>query len=83
MGDLSPVNVPQINMHVSTKNVQSIRDRSKHEDVVAEVNNADFDVMLLSETWREDSEGTFLTVKQHKIVLSGGLRNKGVGICVS
>ena len=69
-------------MHVFVKSIQGIRDTSRYEDLLAEVDNADFDVMFLSESWREDSE-TFLTAKQHKKLLSGGLRSKGVGICLS
>ena len=72
-------------MHVFAENVQRIRDTSRQEEVLApaEVDNADFDVIFLSESWRGDSDETFLTAKQHKISLSGGLHSKGVGISFS
>ena len=50
---------------------------------MVEVDNADFDVLFLCETWHAGSERTFRTTKQNNIFLNGGLRSKGVDICIS
>ena len=53
-------------LHVLAKNVQSIRTTSRFEDFLVEIDTADFDILFLCETWREESEETcHSTAEQH------------------
>ena len=70
-------------VHVITKNLQSIRGESRWEDFIAELDQCCFDLLLVSETWREERDECFITGKGHHIYLSGGANHQGVGICIS
>ena len=43
-------------LHVVTKNVQSIRSDARLEDLVLELKELDFDFLFLTETWRDNAE---------------------------
>ena len=70
-------------LHVMAKNVQSIRSDNKFQDFIAELENCDFDIVLVSKTWRDKREEVIVTEAGHKVFLSGGSCRNGVGICVS
>ena len=51
---------------------------------MVELDAFEFDLLLLSETWRGEKEEHFTTVGGHKIFLSGGSPGRrGVGICIA
>ena len=51
---------------------------------MVELDTFEFDLLLLSETWRGDREEHFTTTGGHKVFLSGGSPGRrGVGICIS
>ena len=70
--------------HVMAKNLQSIRRDNKLQDFIAELDNCDFDMLLVSETRCDKRQDVIVTAAGHKVFLSGGscCRN-GVRICVS
>ena len=74
-------------LHVMAKNLKSIRNGNKLQDFIAELDSCDFcdfDILLVSETWRDRREEAIITAAGHKVFLSGGSCCKnGVGICVS
>ena len=72
-----------IHVHTITKNVQSIRDPSRFEDFLVELNHVEYDFLLLSETWRGEPEEVLTSPHGDMLYLSGGSCSKGVGICVS
>ena len=41
------------------KNLQSIRSDNKFQDFIAELENCDFDILLVSETWRDKREESY------------------------
>ena len=71
-----------IQLHVVTKNLQSIRNQASFEDFMNEIDGNDFDLLLVSETWRTESEEIFRTCRGNQLFLSGGSAHAGVGICV-
>ena len=73
-----------IDLHVISKNLQSIRSENKFQHSIAELDTCDFDILLVSESRRDNCEDAIATAAGHKVFLSGGscCRN-GVGICVS
>ena len=70
-------------MHAVTKNLQSVRDQARFEDFLCEVNALSYDVLFVSETWRDAHEEMFKTTRGDKLFFSGGSRGQGVGICMS
>ena len=73
-----------IQLHVVAKNLQSIQAKERFEDCMVELDTFEFDLLLLSETWRGDREEHFTTTGGHKVFLSGGSPGRrGVGICIS
>ena len=70
-------------VHVIVKNLQSIRCESRWEDFIAELDQCDFDLLLICETWRGERDESFITERGHHIYLSGGANHQGVGICTS
>ena len=70
-------------VHVIVKNLQSIRCESRWEDFIAELDQCDFDLLLICETWRGERDESFITERGHHIYLSGGAHHQGVGICTS
>ena len=72
-----------ITLHVITKNLQSIRSDAKMHDFIAELDNLEFDVLFITETWRTQITERMETSGGHKFFLSGGDGHCGVGICVS
>ena len=73
-----------IQLHVIAKNSQSIQAKERFEDFMVELDAFEFDLLLLSETWRGDREEHFTTTGGHKVFLSGGSPGRrGVGICIS
>ena len=73
-----------IQLHVVAKKLQSIQAKERFEDFMVELDTFEFDLLLLSETWRGDREEHFTTIGGHKVVLSGGSPGRrGVGICIS
>ena len=73
-----------IQLHVVVKNLQSIQTQTRFEDFMVEVDDADFDVLLLTETWRSEREEFYKTNGGQNLFLSGSpLGHAGVGICIS
>ena len=73
-----------IQLHVLVKNLQSIQTQTRFEDFMVEVDDADFDILLLTETWRSEREEFYKTNVGHNLFLSGSpLGHAGVGICIS
>ena len=72
-----------IQLHVMTKNVQSIRDECRFQDFVAELDTCDFDLCLACETWRVELQDCIVTPSGCNIFLAGGDDRKGVGIAAS
>ena len=62
-----------IELHVIAKNVQSIRDPSRFDDFLAEIDTCDFDILCISETWRGDDSESWTTTLGHKLFFSGGV----------
>ncbi len=48
-----------VRLHVVTKNLQSIRDTDRFQDFFAELDDVSFDLLCVTETWREEVEDTF------------------------
>ena len=71
-----------IELHVVTKNLQSIRNQTRFEDFMTELDGSDFDLLLLCETWGMEREEFFKTCGGNQLFLSGGSTHAGVGICV-
>ena len=67
-------------LHVITKNVQSIREPSRFDDFLAEIDTCDFDILCICETWRGDDSESWTTTMGHKLFFSGGSTHCGVGI---
>ena len=73
-----------IQLHVVVKNLQSIQTQTRFEDFMVEVDDADFDILLLTETWRSEREEFYKTNDGQNLFLSGSpLGHAGGGICVS
>ena len=72
-----------ITLHVVTKNLQSIRNNDRFIDFLLELDRFDFDLLCLSETWRNEREEILETPGRHRVFLSGGSGHCGVGICIS
>lgn len=70
-------------LHVLTKNLRSIRSDDKFEDLLVEIDEVEFDLACLSETWRSEKEEFWTTNGGKQTYLSGGSTSRGVGICVS
>ncbi len=71
-----------IKLHVITKNAQSIREPSRFDDFLVEIDTCDFDILCICKTWRgDDSESwTWTTTSGHKLFFSGCSTHCGVGI---
>ena len=72
----------RIELHVITKNFQSIRSESRFEDFCMELGHCEYDVCLLNETWGSN-EDTYTLPRGDCIFLGGGDGNGGVGFAVS
>ena len=70
-------------LHVMTKNLQSIRSEPKIEDFCMELGHCEDDVCLFNETWRSCEENSYTLPRGDCIFLSGGDGSGGVGIAVS
>jgi hypothetical protein len=66
------------------KNVQSIRNISRLQAFDFELDSITFDVLCVSETWRESDQEIFDSTSGHRFYLSGGADDvhKGVGIII-
>lgn len=74
-----------IQLHVLTKNLQSIQDVNRYVDFIAELADlaeCAFDIVFLTETWRTAPEETLTTPRGHGFYLGGGDSHCGVGIAV-
>ena len=60
-----------------------IRSDVKMHDFIAELDNLEFHVLFITETWRTQITECMETSGGHKLFLSGGDGHCGVGICVS
>ena len=69
-----------VELHVVSKNVQSIRTDRRLEDLLSEVALCQFDLLCLSECWREDADECMETVNGDLVYLSGGSMYRGVGV---
>ena len=66
------------------KNLQSIQNQTRFEDFMVEIDDGDFDIHFLAETWRAEKEAFYKTNGGHNLFLSGSpLGHVGVGICIS
>ena len=63
-----------------TKNLQSIRDPSRFDDFLVEIDTYDFDILCICETWRGDDSESWTTTSGHRLFFSGGSTHCGVGI---
>ena len=64
--------------------LQRIQTQTRFEDFMVEVDDADFDILLLTETWRSEREEFYKTNDGQNLFLSGSpLGHAGVGICIS
>ena len=50
-----------IPLHVATKNLQSIRSEDRLADFYCDLDNASFDFLLLTETWRSETQDNVVT----------------------
>ena len=65
------------------QHLPSIRDHERFPDFVSELNDASFDALFVTETWRGERQELFLTTHGHALFLSGGEGCRGVGIVLS
>ena len=66
------------------KFLKNIQAQTRFEDFMVEVDDADFDVLLLSETWRSECEEFYKTTGVQISFLSGStFGHDGVGHCIS
>ena len=72
-----------IRLHVLTKNLQSVRDQSRWEDLLVEFEVCDCDVGFFTETWRSKRQECFEMSSGGRLFLSGGGSRQGVGIGIS
>ena len=72
-----------IRLHVIAKNLQGIRSEERFQDFVAELDQCVGDILMISETWRAESEEMYVTPAGGRIFLSGNGHHQGVGICIS
>ena len=72
-----------VELHVISKNVQSIRTDRRLEDLLSEVALCQFDLLCLSECWRADADECIETVNGDLVYLSGGSMYRGVGVIIS
>ena len=63
-----------------TKNLQSIRDPSRFDDFLVEIDTCEFDILCICETWRGDDSESWTTTSGHRLFFSGGSTHCGVGI---
>ena len=68
-----------LRLHVVTKNVQSIRTEARFNDLLVEIVSYDFDVLFVSETWRDAQEESHTSIGGNRMYLSGGLAHQ-VGV---
>ena len=54
------------------KKTKSIRSDNKVQDFIAELDNCDFDMLLVSERRRDKREDVIVSAAGHKVFLSGG-----------
>ena len=73
----------RIELHVMTKNLQSIRSEPRFEDFCVERGHCEYDVCLFNETWRSYEENSYTLPRGDCIFMSGGGGSGGVGIAVS
>ena len=72
-----------MDLHVFSKNLQSIRQQHRFDDFVCELDALDFEIGCITETWRRDFEETLQTPHGNKIFMSScGANSRGVGICL-
>ena len=72
-----------IRLHVLTKNLQSVRDQSRWEDLLVEFEVCDCDVGFFTGTWRSKRRECFEMSSGRRVFLSGGGSRQGVGIGIS
>ena len=72
-----------IRLHVLTRRLQSIRDQSRWDDLLAEFEVFDCDVGFFTETRRSRRQECFEMSSQVPLFLSGGGSRQGVGIGIS
>ena len=67
-----------------SKNVQSIRSYARMLELTAELQDLNFDVLMVSETWREEIREDFSIDGGHRCCFSGGAPDgrKGVGFVI-
>ena len=75
-------------VHVIVKNLHQkkkkhIRCESRWENFIAELDQCDFNLLLICETWRGERDERFITKRGHHIFFSGGANHQGVGIFTS
>ena len=72
-----------IRLHVLTKNLQSIPDQSRWEDLLAEFEVCDCDARFFTDTWRSNRQECFEVSSKGRLFLSSGGSRQGVGIRIS
>ena len=71
-----------IRLHVITKNLQSIRTEARFNDFLVETISCDFDVLFVSETWKDAKEESYTAIGGNRMYFSGGLAHQGVGVII-
>ena len=71
-----------IRLHVVSKNLQSIRTEARFNDFLVETVSCDFDVLFVSETWRDAKEESYTAIRGNRMYFSGGLAHQGVGVII-
>ena len=71
-----------IRLHVVPRNLQSIRTEARFNDFLVETVSCDFDVLFVSETWRDAKEESYTAIGRNRMYFSGGLAHQGVGVII-
>ena len=83
LGSFSKLATEFIRLHVLTKNLQSIRDQSRWDDLLAEFEVCDRDVGFFTETWRSERQQCFEKSLRGPLILERCASRQGVGIEIS
>ena len=66
------VRPPPTRMRIITKNVFSLQAEERLEELMTELRDTDWDIVMITETWREAKEEDFLFADGHRFLGAGG-----------
>ena len=72
-----------LTLHVEAKKLQSIRDRDRYKDVMAELCDVSFGMVLVFETWHKTTEAILAVPSGCRLSLAGGSGHQRVGMAGS